>query len=250
MSGVELRVTDVGDYAAGAVTLEAPPLWMFSGGALYNQHLLLDPDLTGDRTSTTDTTSITTNSFYTVNVAPLFADPPGGMNSDLSKVELNVFCNYDSSTFSPPLSSIEGFTFAVEVDTAYVNVNGYTQSTSPTWTHAPATIAPSAKGGTWKVITVMIMASDGPAVDRIGVVRLFGLTLKLQSGLSAGNYKPFEVSCSEYRNSGGTRFNKYEKSLGFGHLDAPALDAEIRVVEKQTVGAFAHSAESTGGGPV
>ena len=136
------------------------------------------------------------------------------------------------------------------MDTTYVNVNGYTQSTSSTWTHAPATIANSPRGASWKMITVMIMASDGPAVDRIGVVRLFGLTLKLQSGLSAGNYKPFFVTCNEYRNSGGTRFNKYEKSLGFGHLDAPALDAEIRVVEKQTVGAFAHSAESTGGGPV
>ena len=63
---------------------QAPPLWMFSGGALYNQHLLLD-QATGDRTSITDTTSITTNSFYTVNVAPLFADPPGGMNSDLTR---------------------------------------------------------------------------------------------------------------------------------------------------------------------
>ena len=64
---------------------QAPPLWMFSGGALYNQHLLLDQSTTGDRTSITDTTSITTNSFYTVNVAPLFADPPGGMNSDLTR---------------------------------------------------------------------------------------------------------------------------------------------------------------------
>ena len=33
---VELRVTGVGDYAAGAVTLEAPPAWMFYTGALYN----------------------------------------------------------------------------------------------------------------------------------------------------------------------------------------------------------------------